>query len=92
MRWRLDVRWWFHGFVVFPNEVYHRTFDEGRAVERERLRGVLSHAVHLRAMDRAFIGGAHSSSEGSVAQLPFFITAVHRDPWPTTGASVESSN
>jgi hypothetical protein len=27
LRWRLDVRWWFHGFVVFPNEVYHRTFE-----------------------------------------------------------------
>src|SRR4029077_12505109 len=26
-RWRLDVRWWFHGFVVFPNEVYHRMFE-----------------------------------------------------------------
>src|SRR5258708_5132296 len=26
-RWRLDVRWWFHGFVVFPREVYHRTFE-----------------------------------------------------------------
>src|SRR5207249_2255401 len=24
LRWRLDVRWWFHGFVVFPNEVCHR--------------------------------------------------------------------
>jgi hypothetical protein len=31
LRWRLDVRWWFHGFVVFPNEVYHRTIaTEGR--------------------------------------------------------------
>jgi len=27
LRWGLDVRWWFHGFVVFANEVYHRTFE-----------------------------------------------------------------
>src|SRR5260221_3207796 len=27
LRRRLDVRWWFHGFVVFPSEVYHRTFE-----------------------------------------------------------------
>jgi hypothetical protein len=25
LRWRLDVRWWFHGFVVFPNAVYLKT-------------------------------------------------------------------
>src|SRR5258707_10291659 len=27
LRWRLDVRCWFHGFVVFPNEVCHRRFE-----------------------------------------------------------------
>jgi hypothetical protein len=23
----LDVRWWFHGFVIFPHEVYHQGFE-----------------------------------------------------------------
>src|SRR5271166_4531131 len=27
LRRRLDVRWRFHGFVDFPNEVYQRTFE-----------------------------------------------------------------
>ena len=36
MRWRLDVRWWFHGFVVFLNEVYHRTFENQPAAECAR--------------------------------------------------------
>src|SRR5713101_6519435 len=28
LRWRLDVRWWFHGFVVLQNKVYHRTCEK----------------------------------------------------------------
>ena len=53
MRWRLDVRWWFHGLVVFPNEVYQRTCENqpaaGVALSND---GVLKHTLERRFRQR----------------------------------------
>ena len=48
LRWRLDVRWRFHGFVVFPSEVYHRRFENqpaARAVSIAYVLAVRKHGV-----------------------------------------------
>src|SRR5262249_53517105 len=44
LRRRLDVRWWFQGFVVFPNEVYHRTLESQAKRRPKNFLGTLSNS------------------------------------------------
>jgi hypothetical protein len=72
LRRRLDVRWWFHGLVVFPNEVYHRGFENQPAF------GAVYRVRPSRAQGRRFLfvskvisrRGRMAASSRKIRRLP----------------------